>query len=638
MSATQQASAIASRPTEEQFRRPGVDPHALLQEVIAKTVAGNFDPDAWVVMDQRDNTLIAEELLGGVRSKKFVYDFRIAGTRVAGISVIGAAELASIYTGIQHRLVSSWRKIGSLYVFTSYPMPGSPMNIITQELPALANEPDGYNIVCEIKDIKTGNIVQTEVFEAEYEWSDNLNNKKGGYFRKPHFAKIAQSKAYRNGVLRVIPQNVQMRWRDEQLNATNVEGIDEGVLAQKRNGVLQYCAAQGIPVDRRALEGILLSQIMGLAEAARLKDLDAFVASANSLGLIGRQERTEETETAEKPVNRASPRPNRPPPKRDTQEVDRGADPANRSPTERQTDGPAPGSQESPTGGEVASQAAETRTASTSASDAGKPPPFEHFLLDQFGDLTEDMPFTTAIAWATSFIARWQKLDFVTRDNLVMHNADAIEAARAANRDATNILAEMERTVSREDATHAAENERLETAEYAEKAGSNVIPPPSGREGWGSYIKAYQAAIKEVGPSEFLDWLAAQYPVFTTAPASSLNLIVKASVAHSKALEIDPPAMLAESLKPRPIATEQPKPSEDATTTTDRDRRDIDNLLSSLQYTKTAEDVRTFANSTTTATVRKRFLAEGKNDLAAEVTAAFEKRFVELGGNPESLK
>src|SRR5215470_9213911 len=85
-----------------------------------QAVAGSgWDPDAWHVMERRDEELIADEILNGAGSSKFVYSFDIQGTAVSGISVIGARHLAAHYGGLKHRLVASAQKTGEMFVFTS---------------------------------------------------------------------------------------------------------------------------------------------------------------------------------------------------------------------------------------------------------------------------------------------------------------------------------------------------------------------------------------------------------------------------------------------------------------------------------------------------------------------------------------
>ena len=86
----------------------------LMDEVIDRTMQSGFDADAFHVMNERDTRLIQDELMGGPRSDRFVYNFEIGGKKIEGISAIGARELATYYGRIRHRLVSSTRKVKEL--------------------------------------------------------------------------------------------------------------------------------------------------------------------------------------------------------------------------------------------------------------------------------------------------------------------------------------------------------------------------------------------------------------------------------------------------------------------------------------------------------------------------------------------
>lgn len=277
----------------------------LMDEVIENTISRGFDPDAWHVMDQRDTRLIQDEIMGGPRSSKFIYDFSIQGTNVSGISAIGARELMTYYGGIQHRLVSSTRKVGSLFVFTTYPHEGVSASMQTTILDPLKDEPDGFEAVCEVHDIKTANRVMAAKFESQ--WEKRSERSGGGFYEKPHFATIAQSKAQRNGILQIIPQAVQLEWIASIKKLGGNVNVTAGVLDEKRDGVLRYCAAQGIPIDRDILGTLLLEQIMGLSEAARTGARDTFMAAAVALRLV-QLPTQEQGATLTPPAGAATPR------------------------------------------------------------------------------------------------------------------------------------------------------------------------------------------------------------------------------------------------------------------------------------------------------------------------------------------
>ena len=271
-----------------------VSPRAVQTLEAVRNVAGGFDVDAWHVMEERDDALIADEILNGPGSSKFVYNFEIMpGTVVTGISVIGASHLANHYGGLQHRIVASMQKVGSLFTFTAYPAEGIPMDVNTKIILELEDEDDFFAAVCEMKDIKTGNSIQIERREKRFE-----HRRRGGDYERPHYATIAQRKAYRNAVLSLVPQDIVIRWKAAQLKLGKDEIITPSVLDEKRGNVLRFAATRAITLDRRAIEKLTLQQIGGLGDAAREGKLPAFVEAARALGL----EIEQGTETAEPPA------------------------------------------------------------------------------------------------------------------------------------------------------------------------------------------------------------------------------------------------------------------------------------------------------------------------------------------------
>src|SRR5271155_4120180 len=204
----------------ESVRPRLVAPRTIQTLEAIRSIGGSFDPDAWHVMEERDNALIADEILHGPGSSTFVYSFTIAGSRdpVTGISVVGARHLAAHYKGLKHRLVASMQKTGSLFVFTSYPAENLPMAVSASTVPELEAEDDFYAAVVEMVDIKTGNAIQVERRELRYE-----ERRGGGYFERPNYATIAQSKAYRNAVLALVPQDIVIAWKVAMLRLKKEE-------------------------------------------------------------------------------------------------------------------------------------------------------------------------------------------------------------------------------------------------------------------------------------------------------------------------------------------------------------------------------------------------------------------------------
>jgi hypothetical protein len=155
-----------------------------------------------------------------------------------------------------------------------------PMAVSASVINELASEPDFYSAVVELSDVKTGNSVQIERRELRFE-----GRRDGSAFERPNYQTIAQSKAYRNAVLSLIPQDVIIKWKAQMLALGKGEVITDSVLDQKRSNVLRFAASKGINLDRRAIEHLTLDQISGLGDAARAGETPAFVHSAQALGL-----------------------------------------------------------------------------------------------------------------------------------------------------------------------------------------------------------------------------------------------------------------------------------------------------------------------------------------------------------------
>jgi hypothetical protein len=249
----------------------------LLEQVLRNT--GAFDPEMYHVMDQRDDALIRDEVLNGVSSDAFVYAFNIMGKPVVGVSVKGAAHLAHSYGGIKHKLIASTKKNGPLFVFTQYPGEGHQMAVQAQRIPELEDEDDYYEVVVEVSDIKNGNTVQITKKETKHGKGQN------GIYERPHYETLAESKAFRNAVLRLLPQDVVEKFKANALAKGKSADVTEDTIDEKRAGILQFAAAKGVAISRKQVEALTLAQISGLREAAR-QGIDQFKASAAALGLI----------------------------------------------------------------------------------------------------------------------------------------------------------------------------------------------------------------------------------------------------------------------------------------------------------------------------------------------------------------
>lgn len=261
--------------TIAQLRRAGGadDSQGLMQRLLAQPMQ-SFDPDAWHVMQERDNALIRDELMHGAGSKAFVYDFSITGTRVTGISVVGARELAAQYKGIKSRIVATVEKRGALFIFRTF----APLSIETRLLPELEGETDFYECVMEVSDIKTGNSIEVRKKESKTE-----RKRDGSTYDRPHYDVICESKAFRNGVLSVLPQSVIQEFKQRCLNSGNAS--QEVTIHEWRARARAHAAKNGIALDRAALDALTFDELTGLGSAAG-QGLEKFKAAAGALGLL----------------------------------------------------------------------------------------------------------------------------------------------------------------------------------------------------------------------------------------------------------------------------------------------------------------------------------------------------------------
>lgn len=273
MSATAQLRAAATRTTSAAPE---------FENLLQRSVRSTFDPAAWHAMQERDNQLIRDQVLHGYASKDFVYSFNIQGKTVTGVSVVGARELASEYGGIKARIVATVEKRGALFIFRTF----TPLSIETRRLPELSGDDDFYECVLEVQDIKTGNSIEVRKKETRQE-----KRRDGSTYERPHYDVIAESKAFRNGVLSVLPQNVVIDFEKRCLAAGNKS--DEKTIDQLRDGVIAFAAKSGIGLDRKAVAGLSYAEINGLGSAAK-EGLDAFKGALLALGVVQGQDRQED--------------------------------------------------------------------------------------------------------------------------------------------------------------------------------------------------------------------------------------------------------------------------------------------------------------------------------------------------------
>lgn len=262
-------------------------------------VSQKFDPDVLVAMDRRDNALIEDEIIHGAQSSAFVYSIPIAGAgRATGVTVIGARQMAASYGGIQVFMTESLSKRGSMFISRSYAYGEHPGGLQIQQIQELYSEDDFYEVTIMVHDIKTGNRIPSTRKEFRWElrnetWRKN-NPTLDPKFERPHLEQIAFSKAYRNGVTSLMPQDAVLKFKTLNLALNADQTFVESVIDVKRAGVLRYAAARAIGIHREALEALTFEQIAGLSDAVTEGRQEGFLQSAQALGIVvgGEPDRT----------------------------------------------------------------------------------------------------------------------------------------------------------------------------------------------------------------------------------------------------------------------------------------------------------------------------------------------------------
>jgi hypothetical protein len=192
-----------------------------------------------------------------------------------GLHVVEAQVLAAVPHA---RIVATVEKRGALFIFRTF----TPLSIETRRLPELSGDDDFYECVLEVQDIKTGNSIEVRKKETRPE-----KRRDGSTYERPHYDVIAESKAFRNGVLSVLPQNVVIDFEKRCLAAGNKS--DEKTIDQLRDGVIAFAAKSGIGLDRKAVAQLSFAEISGLGSAAR-EGLDSFKGALLALGVVAGQD------------------------------------------------------------------------------------------------------------------------------------------------------------------------------------------------------------------------------------------------------------------------------------------------------------------------------------------------------------
>lgn len=236
----------------------------------------NSDLDVVNVIEERDEQLIADEIIHGSKSSVFVYEFEIKGRKIRGISVAGAEYLARRYGNLKHKIIATSHKVGKKFTLTSY----DPLDVKASIVDALEEDPDHYQVVIQITDLKNNNTRQITKSESCCGYSRH-----GEMYDKPHYTTIAENKAYRNAVLSLVPKDVQEVFKNECIKANNSENMTESLMIEKRRNCIAYAESKGIIINNQELNNLNWDELNALSISARV-GVDNFKETVTALGLV----------------------------------------------------------------------------------------------------------------------------------------------------------------------------------------------------------------------------------------------------------------------------------------------------------------------------------------------------------------
>lgn len=532
---------------------------------MSPTADGTFDQDAYAVMNTRDNALIESEILYGQGSSKFVYQFSIGGSgTVSGISVVGARHLAAHYGGMRHKLIGSMQKQGSLFTFTSFPQAGVPMAVSCQVVPELQDEDDFYGAIVEVTDTRTGNMIQVEKRENRFE-----KKKDGSYFERPHFAIIAQSKAYRNAVLTLIPQDIQVEWRENMLKLAKTDVITTSILDEKRAGVLRFATSKGLAINRLGVDKLTMDQIAGLSDAAR-EGVAAFKVSALSCGILRGDSFVQLPANSTAPAAASGPAPTPAP---------------TSAPTPAPTPTGAPRNTHAPTPAPTAAPAALSRA-------------FAEYMADEVGEMVMDgedaMVFTDPVAFANCLSNLMVSADPAARKMLFENNQEGIWQAAEISDKAKGIL-ESWRAVA-----------PLPKGAAAPEAGALVIPIKGDRQDFIAFGKMVKAALAAITSMVDIDiWIETNGPTVAKMPTVARRQIEKAIL--ERQAEIQP---RDEAHGNAPTSAPTPAPTDAPVETIGRDAATCQGFLAEIAACRTFDDILFWSKQAIPKAVVRRWVEE----------------------------
>lgn len=498
---------------------------------IIQQASQKFDPDIWAAMDKRDNALVEDEIVHGAQSSAFVYSIPIGGgKRAEGITVVGARQLAAAYQGIQATVISTLSKRGAMFISRSFPYGGFPGRLDVQQIPDLRDEEDFYEVMIEVHDLKTSNKIPSSRreyrFESRSEEALRKNPNLPAKFERQHLEQIAFSKAYRNGVVSLIPQDAVLQFKAKNLALNSDESFVTSLIDEKRSGVLRYAASRAIGVDRDAVESLTFDQIAGLADAVREGSVEQFVQSAEALGIVvlGDGERgPSRIATVATPSQPAARQASNGATQHQGKAEEQPKQAAGKKAQAKQ-EGPPAGH---PAAGEGAPEAQETEKplGELKKAEADKPigeekkqeaKGFDHYALDEISGEPIEREGKPLHFTKPGTFALWYNDRYITSENkeaLRYNNEDALEEARLDP--AAKVIIDAVHDPKGEQEDKKREERHPEVSEM--KVPLEMLP--NGRPNWPKYVIAAKESLasKVKSEPEMSTWIAVNEPVYSAS-------------------------------------------------------------------------------------------------------------------------
>ena len=240
----------------------------------------------------------------------------------------------------------------------------------------------------------------------------------------------------------------------------------------------------------------------------------------------------------------------------------------------------------------VAPAAPVQTVASTKPSTPSQGADFSQWVVDQYGEMVQDDPFTDPISFAYELRAQAHKATDLAA--YLEINAFAMEAAEQANSVARGIIKAVRDM--KQDAPASNIEDQQANEEGAQEDGQSLAIPLTesrGSPAWPLYQKAVKESLAKL-EAPFIDaWAHENVPTISKAPASFRIILVNLAITRARELGVSVPPSLTEMISPAPAALTEDEVYANQTMQEMRNCKTIDELLSLARNEKVREKIKT---------------------------------------------